>query len=755
MRKAVVGVLISFLMIGSILASANATNFNLEKTDYFYLFEIDDGEIVVTIPIGEYEIVKGDNGYEVYVEDFGKNLIPGKPNLPSKIFSISIPPGAIFNDITYSFEESVNVEGIYDIVPVGLPRVIGDENPEIYEKELKKYNENYKSTYENDEFYPNSIVEFVRTSGFRKYNLVDIRVNPFSYNPIDGKLIFYPKITASISYTFEDGFNYDDIMIDYSEETKQEAEMIVYNYNDAKDWYPEGTTSKELYDYVIITLDSLTSSVTPLVEWEEDKGRSVNVVTTSWIDSNYDGYDLAEKMRNFLIDKYPSEEWGILDVCIIGHYDDVPMRRTYQNAGYGQPETDYYYADLSYPDDQSWDLDVDRKWGETYDDQIDFTAEINVGRIPFSDPETVEHICEKSASYEINEDPTFKRNILLLGAFFWADDPNPRTDNAVLMEYKTNSEIHPWMTNWKMTKMYEEGYTTYPMDYNLEWENVKDIWQNESFAFVNWAGHGSSEACYKYFTHGPFVSIETCNYLNDNYPAIIFADACSNQNTDQYNIGQAMMKQGGIGFLGATKVAYGMPGWDDPTDGSTQSLDYFFTVSCTSGEYTQGQAHQYALREMYVNGYWYYEHFETFEWGALLGNPALSMVNVIDNEPPTVPEIDGPNRGSPGLEYCWTFQSIDEEGDKIMYIIDWDDGNITETDCDNPNSTIELCHTYLEKEYYNIKAKAIDCENGFDSGWSDPFLFIVPRERNTHYSMFERIIERISQFFPLFERLLI
>ena len=44
-----------------------------------------------------------------------------------------------------------------------------------------------------------------------------------------------------------------------------------------------------------------------------------------------------------------------------------------------------------------------------------------------------------------------------------------------------------------------------------------------------------------------------------------------------------MLKQGGVGFLGATKVAYGMPGWNDPMDGSSQSMDYFFTTACTSG----------------------------------------------------------------------------------------------------------------------------------------------------------------------------
>ncbi|RLE41411.1 hypothetical protein DRJ16_06335, partial [Candidatus Woesearchaeota archaeon] len=96
------------------------------------------------------------------------------------------------------------------------------------------------------------------------------------------------------------------------------------------------------------------------------------------------------------------------------------------------------------------------------------------------------------------------------------------------------------------------------------------------------------------------------------------------QDTDEFNIGQAMIQQGSIGFLGSTKVAYGMHGWDDPYDGSSQSFDFFFTTYVTSGEYTTGQAHQLALVDMYTNNLWYYQKYEAFEWGAYLGSPDIS-----------------------------------------------------------------------------------------------------------------------------------
>ncbi len=625
--EVVVSVLLMMLMISSVLAYANVGEYkqDLQNNE---MNLIDNKEIVsVTIPVGSYDIRINEDGHEVVAEGFGRLLVPGKPNLPSKIAAVAIPPGTKVVDVTYTTSDGVILPGAYDISPARLPRVIGEENPIIYEKDKQRYNENYESVYGNNEFYPSEAVEFVRSAGYRKYNLVDVRVNPFSYRPISDQLIYYPEITINVNYKYSN--NRFDVVRDNIDGAEQIAEEFILNYNQAQQWYPKiKQMEKDLYDFVIITLDSLTSSVVPLVNWEVSKGRTVEVVTTSWIDSNYAGYDLAEKTRNFLRDKYPSSEWGIEDVLIVGHYDDVPMRRCWQDVGYGMPETDYYYAELSLPDDESWDDDKDHRWGES-SDSIDFYTEINVGRIPWSDPSTVLSICEKSIAYEQNDDPSYKKNILLLGGFFWNNEPPyyiPVTDNAVLMETKVDQ---PWFSDWTMTRMYEKNtdcWSSYDCDYPLLHSNVMSVWPSGTFAFVNWAGHGSPVSTHIRGLGSPaFIEADDCPSLNDEYPAIIFADACSNSDTDYLNIGQAMMQQGSIGFLGSTKVAYGCPGWSDPYDGSTQSLDYFFTTYVTSGECTIGAAHQKALRDMYTNGLFSAVYYEMFEWGALWGNPDLEM----------------------------------------------------------------------------------------------------------------------------------
>jgi hypothetical protein len=703
-----VALCLAMLMIGSLFVGANSNNLSQQPTGF------DERTVTVLLSFGPYEIRETEQGHEVFVEEFGRLLVPGKPNLPSKIFAIAIPPGAELVEVSFEVPKSIELLGKYQVPPTALPGVIGTGDPVISAQQKKLYEQNYNSVYGTNQPYPSSVGEVIGTAGYRQYNLVDVRITPFSYMPLSEKLMFYPELIITVHYELLEGFIHTTSIGDPIETSELFAREHIVNYEQAQAWY-EPQPTRETNDFVIITLDSLTSSVTPLVGWETSKGRNVKVVTISWIDSEYSGYDLAEKMRNFLRDKYPTSEWGIEFVCIVGHWDDIPMRYTWQNTGYGRPYTDYYFAELSLPDDQSWDADQDHRWGED-SDPIDFYGEVHVGRIPWSDPDIVEHICEKSAAYEQNNDPDFKKNILLLGAYFWWD-----TDNAVLMEAKVDQ---PWMEDWTMTRMYEKnaGYwSPYDCDYPLEHANVMSVWPNDKFAFVNWAGHGSPTSCHIAGMGAPaFIEADDCPDLNDEYPAIIFADACSNSDTDHLNIGQAMLQQGAVGFLGATRVAYGMHAWDDPTDGSSQSLDYYFTTCVTSGDYTQGEAQQWCLTEMYTNGYWYYPRYETFEWGALWGNPDICMAETGANAPPEKPSTPvGPQEGETGLEYTFTTCATDPESNEVYYQWNWGDEVSSWMGPYPSGQQIEATHIWYTAGDYSIKVKAKDTNEG-ESPWSDP-----------------------------------
>jgi hypothetical protein len=108
----------------------------------------------------------------------------------------------------------------------------------------------------------------------------------------------------------------------------------------------------------------------------------------------------------------------------------------------------------------------------------------------------------------------------------------------------------PWMADWTLTRMYEKNanyWSSYECDYPLLHSNVMAVWPAGQYAFVNWAGHGSPTSTHIYGLGAPaFITSSDSYSLNDDFPAIIFADACSNSDTDYLNIGQAMLKQGAV-----------------------------------------------------------------------------------------------------------------------------------------------------------------------------------------------------------------
>ncbi len=598
----------------------------------------ESGVVSFRIDAGSFTIDETSRGHEIRMNDFGRLPGPGVPLLPARIFSIAIPPGSKVTGVTFDSGAAKKLDGEFRIPPAPLCSVIQESfQPSEVDREL--YDRNRTTIYSLKTPYPEAPAELVGPAYYRQYELVEVRVCPFSWNPATGELVLRQSVVVNVNYLLPGSRSVKGRSVADSARIERTARSIVANYDQAQTWYAplKGGQGRALYDYVIITLDALTASVQPIVDWETAKGRNVHVATTTWIYANYTGYDNQEKIRNFLRDKYPTYAWGIEDVLLAGHYDDVPMRRCSVDLGYGEPETDFYYAELSLPDSASWDKDGDHKWGEKGDDFHDFVSEVNVGRIPWNNATTMQSICAKSVAFEQNTDPSFKKNILLLGAFFWPD-----TDNAVLMEYKTDPGLHPWMTDWTSTRLYEQGYTTYACDQDLTNSNARSVWSGGKYAFVNWAGHGSPTSCHIYYNgSGAFIQKSDCAYLNNDYPSIIFADACSNGDTDYANIGRQMLKQGGVGFLGATKVALGCPGWTDPSDGSSQSLDYYFTTGITSGNATQGESHQAALRTMVSHGLWSSLRYEVYEWGCLLGNPDLSVAEAGPVHPTADIKING------------------------------------------------------------------------------------------------------------------
>jgi hypothetical protein len=121
------------------------------------------------------------------------------------------------------------------------------------------------------------------------------------------------------------------------------------------------------------------------------------------------------------------------------------------------------------------------------------------------------------------------------------------------------------------------------------------------------------------------------------------------------------------------------------------------------------------------------------------------------NQQPTAPDIDGPSQGSAGTELCWTFHSDDPDNNDIKYIIEWGDGNSTETDYYEACTPIEVCHTYSTEGTFIITAIAEDTKEARSD--VSTLEVKIPRSRSVHHPIIINIFERLINIFPILKEL--
>ena len=154
-------------------------------------------------------------------------------------------------------------------------------------------------------------------------------------------------------------------------------------------------------EYLIVTGQTLADAFAPLAKWKTMKGLTAETVTMDEVLAMSTGIDDAEKLRNFLIDKYNS---GTRYVLLGGDETVVPIRYAFAANTSSMPTLDLLQiCDLYFGDVNGvWDVDGDGVYGEPTQDSADINAELLVGRLPFCTPEQVSAYVSKLIKYEQN-----------------------------------------------------------------------------------------------------------------------------------------------------------------------------------------------------------------------------------------------------------------------------------------------------------------------------------------------------------------
>jgi len=125
----------------------------------------------------------------------------------------------------------------------------------------------------------------------------------------------------------------------------------------------------------------------------------------------------------------------------------------------------------------------------------------------------------------------------------------------------------------------------------------------------------------------------------------------------------------------------------------------------------------------------------------------------LPNTPPNEPTISGPTTGNKNIEYSYTITSIDNDKDDISFIVDWGDGNYTNTNYISNGSTLNLTHSWSNAGIYKLSVKANDDETFsnesillvlIDSKMIDNVGFLIDLDGDEIFDMFQNISNHIN-----------
>jgi hypothetical protein len=122
------------------------------------------------------------------------------------------------------------------------------------------------------------------------------------------------------------------------------------------------------------------------------------------------------------------------------------------------------------------------------------------------------------------------------------------------------------------------------------------------------------------------------------------------------------------------------------------------------------------------------------------------------NSPPNAPTITGPNGGEPGIEYTFTFNAVDIDGDDVKFHIDWGDGSSDTTSFVTSGTDEDASNTWAVKGTYTITAYAED-SNG-QVGPETTKEVNMPRNKAVQTPLFLRFLQNHPNIFPLLRQLL-
>jgi len=509
---------------------------------------------------------------------------------------------------------------------------------------------------------PSNHVTIGRVMQMRVYKILRISLFPVVYSEATRKLTILNEITLQIRFIGAKSKVFPRHL--YSKAFERIVEKTCVNKNMLRTYIFSSSdinTKSSEVKYVIITSNTLASTVERLKDHKIEKGLTAQIYTLDYIYHNYHGRDSQEKIRNFL--KYCYNNLGTEWVLLVGDWDVVPIRKVYNPEPYpyfGDIPTDYYYADLT----GNWDSDNDRVYGE-FEDNVDWAADVFVGRLPVHSPDELNILIDKIVTYENTvprSDEYWTRRMLFASTILCYKNEYrnfPKTDGATVSEYIIDKCLPKEYTYIRLYEKEGLSPSQYPCEDALTYESLEHYF-SQGFAWVSVISHGWYNSTYRKIwawddgdctpSHEKgeisYISFLDTRFQVTNYGhfSIAFVATCLTACVDYSDdcLGEYLTKlsyRGAIAYVGATRSCCYVPGWESLGDGCIQDLMCLFWKAMFErhieirkpGECLYEALFQYYLYHGAGN---YCDRIDLFSF-ILLGDPELHLCDD-DEEPPSL-----------------------------------------------------------------------------------------------------------------------
>ncbi|MBN1445410.1 MAG: hypothetical protein JW957_04820 [Candidatus Omnitrophica bacterium] len=349
---------------------------------------------------------------------------PGHPVLPHKTIEVLVPFGKKVGEIQVTGHGKTFLKGTYDVKPGQRQVPLSAWRKNQTKKSRIPFTPPEPLIYGSNSTYPAKSFHAGSVQTLRGFQILPINIYPYRYTPSVKKIFYYKRVDVTVSFVEDDSETLKpERMLRRLPKDFSLIEDSVSNPAAAESYEPLQQPLETLsifgdtgpYDYVVITSASLSPYFQPLINHKIQRGLTARIVTVEDIYAAYAGTDNQERIRNFIIDAYLN--WNLNYALLGGDTEVVPARGVYGLCeGYEDTNIlcDMYYGAL----DGNWDADEDGTYGEEEDD-VDFFAEVFVGRAPVETETEVQNFVSKTVEYENSFGDENLKKVLFVGELLY------------------------------------------------------------------------------------------------------------------------------------------------------------------------------------------------------------------------------------------------------------------------------------------------------------------------------------------------